>query len=92
MYVKEGGEVPFERVSDRLLGQLHDPGRTMTKFGEYLDAQATPAWRDHYVRYKYLKGILKSIVSRNEEARTNARSGFDTPLGQRLRKISRISP
>ena len=53
----------------------------MTKFGEYLDAQATPAWRDHYVRYKYLKGILKSIVSRNEEARTNARSGFDTPLG-----------
>ena len=54
----------------------------MTKFGEYLDAQATPAWRDHYVRYKYLKGILKSIVSRNEEARTNARSGFDTPLGR----------
>ena len=34
------------------------------------------------MRYKYLKGILKSIVSRNEEARTNAGSGFDTPLGR----------
>ena len=84
--VKEGGEVPFERVSNRLQGQLHDPGRTIMKFGEYLDAQATPAWRDHYVRYKYLKGILKSIVSRNEEARTNAGSDSTRRWVERLQK------
>ena len=50
----------------------------MTKFGERLDAEAVPAWREHYVRYTHLKRLLKAIVSRlSEEARAS-----DPRLGQ----------
>ena len=50
----------------------------MTKFGERLDAEAVPAWREHYVRYTHLKRLLKAIVSRlSEKARAS-----DPRLGQ----------
>lgn len=40
----------------------------MTRFGEYLENNLVPEWRQHYVRYKLLKQILGEIVLRTEAA------------------------